>query len=597
VSGEGLLSTVGVLTEVTALEHPFDYLVPDGFSGPLEVGSRVRVPLHGRSVRGWITGVPEAPRDATSLKDLRGSLGLGPPRAVLELARWAAWRWNGTWAHFAKTASPDTIVRALPARPSAPTLSTPATWLGALGAERARRLEPGVLELGPCTDPFDLVVGFLAALAHDGRLEDASALIVVPGVGYAGRLVRRLARRTIPAVEAASSWEASRAGWPVVVGTRTAAFAPCPSLGGVLVLDVDDERMGSEAAPTWRAPAVLLERAARERAPALFVASCAGAVEAQLGDVLRVAPSHERDGWPSVAIADRREEDPRHGVLSSHLVELARHALEHQPEGVAVACLVNRTGRARLLACARCDALLRCERCDAAMALDEGLHCSRCGASRPAICQACGATKLKLLRLGTAQLAPELEALLGVEVRELTASSKPEDWQGARAIVGTEAILHRLRHCSLVAFLDLDHHLLAPRVGAELRTLGLIGKAGRLVGGRAQEGAGLVLLQTRLAGHPVVVAAQRGDPRPVIDADASLRRDLALPPFRSLATVKGPGASDLVAQLSCEALEVAELGEQAFAVMAPSVTELADALAGLERPRARVVVSVDPESV
>jgi len=597
VSGERPLSTVGVLTEVTALEHPFDYKVPEGFSGPLEVGSRVRVPLHGRSVRGWITGAPEDERDRATLKDLRGTLGLGPPPRVLELARWAAWRWNGTWAHFAKTASPARVVRSLPTRPVPPALRAPETWLGELGFERARSASPAVLELGPCTDPFDLVLGFLAGLSEEGRLEEETALILVPGVGYASRLVTRLARRKVPAVDAAGGWEASRAGWPVVVGSRAAAFAPCPKLAGVLVLDVDDERFRSEAAPTWHAADVVFERARREGAPALFVATCASATEAGLGEALPVAPSREREGWPTVAIADRATDDPRQGILSSHLVELAREALARQPTGVAVACLVNRTGRAKLLACGRCESLLRCDRCDAAMGLDEELTCSRCGASRPAICQACGATKLKLLRLGTAQLAPELEVLLGVRVAELTATSTPESWQAARAVVGTEAVLHRLRHCGLVAFLDLDHHLLAPRVGAELRTLNLIGRAGRLVGGRATEGAGVVLLQTRLTEHPVVLAAQRGDPAPVVNADDALRRTLELPPYRALAKVKGPGAGDLVGQLSPDAVEIAELSDDTFAVLAPSTKVLADALAELERPKARVVVSVDPESI
>ena len=597
MSGERPLSTVGVLTEVTALAHPFDYQVPEGFGGPLEVGSRVRVPLHGRSVRGWITRQAGDDRAPAALKALRGTLGLGPPPRVLELARWAAWRWNGTWAHFAKTASPDRIVTSLPARPAPPVLRAPETWLGTLGAERARTAGSTVLELGPCTDPFELVLGFLAGLSGAGRLEDKTALILVPGVGYAGRLVQRLARRQIPAVEAASGWEASRAGWPVVVGTRAAGFAPCPSLAGVLVLDVDDERFRSEAAPTWHAADVACERARREDAPALFVASCASVTEDRLGKRMSIAPSREREGWPTVAVADRRADDPRQGILSSHLVELAREALAHQAAGVAVACVVNRTGRARLLACGRCETLLRCERCDAAMGLDEELTCSRCGATRPAICQACGATKLKLLRLGTAQLAPELEVLLGVRVAELTASSTPDSWQGARAVVGTEAVLHRLRHCGLVAFLDLDHHLLAPRMGAELRTLGLIGRAGRLVGGRSAQGAGVVLLQTRLAEHPVVLAAQRGDPAPVIEADDALRRSLELPPYRALARVKGPGAAELLEQLAAEAVEIAELSDETFAVLAPSAEELADALAGLERPKKRVVVSVDPESV
>jgi primosomal protein N' (replication factor Y) len=589
--------SVAVLTEVTGLDRSFDYEVGEGFDGPLEPGSRVRVPLHGRSVRGWVLGPGESPAEPVELKPLRSSLGVGPPEEVVALARWAAWRWYSHPARFLATGSPATIVRRLPARPAPSGLEVPAGSLGQLGRTRALQPEHGVLRLAPAIDPFELVVGFLAGLAERGRLAEGSALILVPGVGYSARLVARLARRGIPAVEAAGSWEAARAGWPVVVGSRSAALAPIPKLAGVLVLDVEDDRFRSEAAPTWWAPALAAERARRAEAPALFVASCPSALESSLGEPLEIAASAERDGWPTVAVVDPREEDPRASILSARLVELARDALERQVDGVAVACVVNRTGRARLLACARCATVVRCEHCDAAMVLDDELRCPRCESRRPAICQACGATKLKLLRLGTAQLAPELEVLLGVAVAELTASSPEGVERGARAVVGTEAVLHRLRRCALVAFLDFDHHLLAPRVGAELDALGALGRAGRLVGPRHAPGSGTVLVQTRLAEHPVLLAAQRGAPTAVLEADAELRRSLRLPPFRALAKVRGEGAAAFVAQLDPAAAEVAELEDGAFAVLAADPSALADLLAGVERPRGKVVVAVDLETI
>jgi primosomal protein N' (replication factor Y) len=493
------------------------------------------------------------------------------------------------------SASPTRIVRKLPTRPPAPQLAAPEGQLGGLGRQRAVSDEAGLLRLGPATDPFELVLGFLAGLIEQGRLEQGSALVLVPGLAYASRLVARLARRQIPAIAEAEGWEAARASWPVVVGTRAAAFAPIPRLAGVIALDVDDSRFHSESAPTWRATAIVAERARREQAPALFVASCPSAVEAQLGAPLTLPPSDEEAGWPTVLVADRRTEDPRHGLFGSHLVDLARQALDNQPEGVALACIVNRTGRARLLACARCDAIARCEHCEAAMALDDELSCTRCGSTRPVICQSCGATKLKLLRLGTAQLAPELGALLGVPVAELTAStSGTEVLEGARGIVGTEAVLHRLRRCSLVCFLDFDHHLLAPRVGAELQALGMVARAGRLVGGRGNPSAGVVLLQTRQVEHPAVIAAQRGAPAEVIEADAALRRELRLAPNRAFALLRGEGAGALAAELGD--LEVALLSGGAFAVSAESPTRLADALAAAPRPRERVVVAVEPDS-
>ena len=593
----GSLRSVAVLTEVAALDKALDYLVPENFVGPLEPGSRVRVELNGRSVRGWILGPGLEKPGERQLKPLKASLGFGPPADVVELASWASWRWYGTRAKLLNSASPERIVRHLPRRPGMRTFSAPESPLGALGALRSSVLAPGLLEVGPSTDPFDLLLGFLAGLTESGRLDSGSALVLVPGVGYASRLVGRLSRRGIPALDASQSWEGARVGWPVVVGTRSAALSPIPELGGVLALDIEDERYRSEAAPTWSAIEALRERARRASAPCLFVAACPPAEAFETCDRLEVGSRASRPGWPRLQVVNRLEEDPRSGVLSSHLVAEARAALAETRDGVAVACIVNRTGRAKLLACSRCRSIASCETCDAAMVLEEELRCPRCGATRPIICQACGATKLKLLRLGTAQLAPELSLLLGVEVVEVTGSSGPDVLRNARAVVGTEAVLHRLRRARLVAFLDFDHHLLAPRVGAETRALEMIARAGRLVGGRSSDGSGTVLVQTRLVTHPVILAAQSGDPTDVLRADRELRAQLGLPPYRGFARVRGEGAASFVASLATRHVEIMDLGEGDFAVAAPSPEQLADALAATERPKERLIVSVDPESI
>ncbi len=581
--------SVAVLTEVAALDKALDYLVPEGFEGPLEPGSRVRVDLHGRSVRGWVLG--EGSEQALNLKPLKASLGIGPPESVLELCEWAAWRWYSTPTRFLSSASPDRLVRSLPRRPAMPALEVPPSELGRLGAAQAGGEARGLLRLGPSTDPFDLVLGFLSGLGD--ALGAKSALILVPSVGYAKRLTARLGRRGIPAVNAQDAWESARAGWPVVVGTRAGALAPCPHLAGVIVLDAEDRRFLAEGAPTYSTTVMAAERASRAQAPMLAVASVPTADLSALLEEIPSPPGVERAGWPVVAVADRREDDPRNGLLSGHLVEELRAALEHQPDGIAAACLVNRTGRARLLACARCEQIARCTACEAAMVLEDDLGCPRCGTHRPIVCQACGATKLKLLRLGTAQVAVELEALLGVPVAELTATSESPG-PATRVVVGTEAVLHRLRRTQLIALLDLDHHLLAPRAGAEQQSLSLIAQAGRLVGPRGDTDSGLVLLQTRNATHPVVLAAQKGDPSEVLEVDRALRTQLQLAPARAYALLKGEGAEALAEAIVGLGIEIMPLGEHRVAASASDHPRLLDALAHATRPKERVVVSVDP---
>jgi primosomal protein N' (replication factor Y) len=154
----------------------------------------------------------------------------------------------------------------------------------------------------------------------------------------------------------------------------------------------------------------------------------------------------------------------------------------------------------------------------------------------------------------------ELSALAGEPVAEVTAAtaepppdqaSAPDDpppLGDARVVVGTEAVLHRSLTPDVVAFLDLDADLLAPRYRAAEQVLGQLGRAARLLGGRAR--GGRLLLQTRQPGHDVVEAVFHADPGRWAKAEAARRRELSLPPFAALAHVSGAGAATFVESLA-----------------------------------------------
>ena len=182
-----------------------------------------------------------------------------------------------------------------------------------------------------------------------------------------------------------------------------------------------------------------------------------------------------------VEVVDQREEDPRHGLLSGALARRLH-------DGGRVLCVLNRTGRAKLLACRACGELARCAVCDAAVHQPEDeLVCPRCGASRPPVCAVCGAGRFRNARAGVARVREELEALIGEPVGELTATSA--DLPSERVVVGTEAVLQRIDRADLVAFLDLDQELLASRYRAVEQALALVARAARVVAASAAPGA------------------------------------------------------------------------------------------------------------
>src|SRR5690606_31742969 len=157
----------------------------------------------------------------------------------------------------------------------------------------------------------------------------------------------------------------------------------------------------------------------------------------------------ERSGWPTVEVADRREEDPwRAGLVSPALTRELRR--DRRVVGV-----LNRTGRAKLLACAACHELARCAHCHAAVEQPhDALPCRRCTTRRPPVCLDCGASRFRIVRAGVLRARQDLEALAGEPVAEVTGSAGDEVPR-TRVVVGTEAVLHRVDRADVVAFLDL----------------------------------------------------------------------------------------------------------------------------------------------
>src|SRR5205814_3068651 len=147
-------------------------------------------------------------------------------------------------------------------------------------------------------------------------------------------------------------WARAAAGGCVVVGSRAAAWAPAPGLASVVVVDEHDEAYQEERAPTWNARDVVVERARRSGAMWVLASPCPSLEALALGPLETVSRAEERGGWPPVEVVDRRKEAPGLGLYSERLVTVLR-------EAGRVVCVLNRKGRAWLLARAACDELAR----------------------------------------------------------------------------------------------------------------------------------------------------------------------------------------------------------------------------------------------
>jgi primosomal protein N' (replication factor Y) len=565
-----------VLPDVPAIDKTFDYLVPDALRDEVRVGDVVRIELHGRRVGGWIIEVDVEPPEGVTLRRLAKRSGLGPPRDLIELAHWAAWRWAGRPASLLRTASPDRVVAQLPPASRSAAVPPPEHALLATAFAGSR----SVLRLPPATNLVHVAMAG-AALGN--------ALVLCPSAPMAATIAERMRRAGVAVAGHPSDWARGAAG-ATVVGTRAAAWAPVGDLACVIVLDEQDEAHQQEQSPTWHARDVAIERARRAAVPCVLTSPCPTLEALRWGELHAADRARDRAGWPVVEVVDQRDEDPRHGLLSEALTGRLRS------EG-RVLCVLNRTGRARLLACRACGELARCAVCEAAVHQPaDDLVCPRCGATRPPVCTVCGSSRFRNARAGVSRVREELEALAGEPVGEVTASTA--DLPGERVLVGTEAVLQRVDRADVVAFLDLDQELLAPRYRAAEQALALVARAARVVAASAPpsaRAAGRLLLQTRLPDHEVVRAAVRADVGPVAAAEHARRGLLRFPPETAMAEVSGAAAAAFVEHLAAPpGLEVVEAGEGRWWLRAPDHRILCDALATTPRPPGRLRIEVDP---
>jgi primosomal protein N' (replication factor Y) len=209
---------------------------------------------------------------------------------------------------------------------------------------------------------------------------------------------------------------------------------------------------------------------------------------------------------------------------------------------------------------------------------------------------------LSILRGGVTRAREELEALAKEPVHAITAaspksaadqSSGSDYLAAARIFIGTQAVLHRLQDVSLVAFLDFDQELLAPRYRAAEEALALLMLSSRLVGGR--EGGGRVVVQTRRPDHESIQAALRAEPLLVSYSEAQRRILLGFPPAAAIAQVGYEAAPEFIARLGApQGVDVLQGEDGQWLLRSRVPGRLQEVLSQVDRPVGRLRLQVDP---
>jgi len=365
----------------------------------------------------------------------------------------------------------------------------------------------------------------------------------------------------------------------VVVGARSAVFAPTPRLGLVVIDEEHETSFKQATAPRYHARDVA-EWIARHVGVPLVLGSATPSLETFarcLDGGWRMCRLPERVGGsrlPPVITVDLRELRGRGGALSPRLVAGIKWALD---AGGQVMLLLNRRGFATHVQCRACGHDSRCAQCDLALTLHEPGHrgvCHGCGLVTrvPADCPACGAPGLAHRGTGTQRLEEQVRsAFPGLRVarmdtdtmRERGSHERTLDAFRAREIdllVGTQMIAKGLDFpdVMLVGVVHADAALHLADFRAAERTCQLVTQ----VSGRSGRGAagGRVVVQTCTPDHPAIRAAAAHDYEAFVRHELPVRRALLYPPFGAIVRIVVRSARDEAAEAWAETVAAALRG-------------------------------------
>jgi len=416
----------------------------------------------------------------------------------------------------------------------------------------------------------------------------------------------------------------------IVVGARSAIFAPIRGLGLIVVDEEHDPSYKQDSDPRYDARTVAAKRAALEGAVAVYGSatprpeSWAALERLDLGGRLGAE-------LPPVRVVDLRREAGY--PLSAPLLDELRGVAERRGKAIL---LLNRRGIAPALHCRACGTTIRCPNCDVALVLhaDTSLRCHHCGyeTSSPSNCPACGSPDVARLGAGTQKLERELaRELPELELIRLDAdaAAKPEelarslqrfaDTEGV-VLLGTQMVAkgHHFSGVELAAVVDADTGLGLPDFRAEERTFQLITQ---LAGRSGRDAPGRVLVQTFQPDARPVAHAARHDVGRFLAEELDRRRALDYPPFSHLVriVVSGPAIEPVIRALDELKAGIADaelLGPAALLrlrgkyraqlvaktnqprrIATQAARLLSAAAPAMRRARLTAVVDVDPQSL
>ena len=596
-----------VLSRVSKnIDKIYHYSIPPQLAERISVGSQVLVPFGRRRDVGYVVGFVET----TEFKGIKDIIDVISPAPVfgenaVKLARWMADYYLSFFLTALRLVMPPGIRRfesrkridgrrtqepVLSARRSDIELQKPLS----LTEEQSAAFQAIIQAIDADKPEKFLLYGvtgsgkteiYLQACAHSLQ-KGKGAIVLVPEISLTPQLMQRFRDRfqdhtavlhsELTLKQRNTEWEKVASGvGRIVLGTRSALFAPINNLGLIVIDEEYENTYKSDKSPRYHTREVAMELAELNKA-VVVLGSATPSIEtyyrAETGEYKKLSLPRRIDDrpLPPVEVIDMRREIKRKnfGVLSARLKEEIGQALSNGEQAIL---FMNRLGYFTFVICRECGLTIECPKCSVSLTYhssDRKLRCARCGyaSEAPVICPRCQSSSIKYFGTGTQRIEEEVAKffpaarILRYDRDTVSQRGSHEIFFSAFAegkadiLIGTQMVTKGLdvAKVTLVGVVSADTSLSLPDFRAAEHTFQLLtqvaGRAGR------RHLPGKVIIQTYNPGNYAVAAASKHDYEGFYNQEMKFRRELGYPPFSRLISLLVTGREKGKAERTAEDL-------------------------------------------
>ncbi|MDM3844936.1 MAG: primosomal protein N' [Aphanizomenon gracile PMC638.10] len=455
-----------------------------------------------------------------------------------------------------------------------------------------------------------------------------SALVLVPEIGLTPQLTDRFRARfgnkvhvyhsALSDGERYDTWRQMLTGEPqIIIGTRSAIFAPLPNLGLIILDEEHDSSFKQDSPiPTYHARTVAQWRAELEHCP-LILGSATPSLESWVSRNHQYLSLPERINsrpLPPVETVDMRQElkEGNRSIFSRKLQNALQQLEEKQQQGIL---FIHRRGHSTFVSCRSCGYVLECPHCDVSLAYHhveagapELLRCHYCNYGRlhPPHCPECSSPYLKFFGSGTQRVAQELTKqfpnLKIIRFDSDTTTKKGSHRElltrfangEAHLLVGTQMLTKGLDlpQVTLVGVVAADGLLHLSDYRANERTFQTLTQ----VAGRAGRGddPGRVIVQTYTPEHPIIEAVQKHDYQSFCDAELAQRQALNYPPYGRLILLRLSSLDPIQVQNTAQIIATFLSSKEGFEILGPAPASI---LRVANRYRWQILLKFAPDAL